>query len=77
MSKDLMGTVKWFDEKKGFGFLRTETIESDVFVHYKHILVDGYRTLLKNELVIFEPATTSKGIMATKVRKITDENRGA
>jgi CspA family cold shock protein len=74
-SKDLMGTCKWFDEKKGFGFIRTESIDSDIFIHYKHILCDGYRTLVKNELVIFEPTTTSKGIMAIKCRKIT-ENPG-
>lgn len=72
MSKELMGTVKWFDEKKGFGFLRAETIDSDIFVHYKHILCDGYRTLFKNELVTFEPLTTAKGIMATKVRKLAE-----
>jgi cold shock protein len=69
-SSELMGTVKWFDEKKGYGFLRTETIDSDVFVHYKHIIQEGYRTLIKNELVTFEPVTQSKGIMATKVRKL-------
>lgn len=72
MSKDLMGTVKWFDEKKGFGFLRTETIESDVFCHYKHIRAEGYRTLIKNELVLFEPSVTSKGIMAVNIRKVSD-----
>lgn len=71
MADDLMGTVKWFDEKKGYGFLRTDTIDTDIFVHYKHIVAEGYRTLVKNELVVFEPATTSKGIMATKVRKIS------
>lgn len=67
---DKIGTCKWFDEKKGFGFLRTNGIESDIFVHYKHILCEGYRTLVKNELVLFEPLTTAKGIMATRIRKI-------
>lgn len=71
MATDLMGTVKWFDEKKGYGFLRADSIDTDIFVHYKHIVAEGYRTLVKNELVVFEPATTSKGIMATKVRKLT------
>ena len=70
MAEDLMGTVKWFDEKKGYGFLRADSIDSDIFVHYKHIVAEGYRTLVKNELVTFEPATTSKGIMANKVRKL-------
>lgn len=69
-SKEYMGTVKWFDEKKGYGFVRTEDIENDIFVHYKHILFDGYRTLVKNELVVFEVTPTSRGLMATKVRKV-------
>lgn len=73
--KDYMGTVKWFDEKKGYGFLRTDGIETDVFVHYKHIVSEGYRTLLKNQLVLFEVIDTSKGLMATKVRMIPHENR--
>lgn len=66
--KDRVGTCKWFDEKKGYGFLTTEGIESDIFVHYRHIQQDGYRTLVKNQLVLFEPVDTSKGLMATKVR---------
>jgi CspA family cold shock protein len=70
-----MGTVKWFDEKKGFGFIRTENVESDIFVHYKHILGDGFKTLLKDELVLFEVVDTAKGLMATKVREIPHENR--
>ena len=72
---DKMGTVKWFDEKKGYGFLRTDGVEDDIFIHYKHIMAEGYRTLVKNELVVFEPTTTAKGVMATKVRKLSDENR--
>ena len=72
MEKELMGTVKWFDEGKGFGFLRTTSIDSDIFVHYKHIICEGYRTLVKNELVTFEPVTTAKGIMAVKVKKLTE-----
>lgn len=67
---DRMGTCKWFDEKKGFGFLTSDGIGFDIFVHYKHIRQDGYRTLVKNELVIFEPTNTVKGIMAANVRKI-------
>lgn len=74
-SNDKMGTVKWFDEKKGYGFLRSDGIETDIFIHYKHIVAEGYRTLVKNELVVFEPTVTAKGIMATKVRKLQDENR--
>lgn len=69
--KDLMGTVKFFDEKRGWGFIKAEGIDQDIFVHYKHILVEGYRSLVKNELVLFEPTQTARGIMAAKVRKLS------
>jgi cold shock protein len=75
MENEVIGTVKWFDEKKGFGFLRTHGVDNDIFVHYKHIGGEGFKTLLKDELVLFEVIDTAKGLMATKVRKIPHENR--
>lgn len=75
MNSELMGTVKWFDEKKGFGFVRANGIENDIFVHYKHISGEGFKTLIKDELVLFEVVDTAKGLMATKVRKIPHEDR--
>ena len=70
MGNELLGTVKWFDERKGYGFIRTEGEESDIFVHYRHIDAEGYRTLVRNELVHFEITDTSRGPLATKVRKV-------
>jgi cold shock protein len=64
------GTVKWFNNSKGFGFIKRETGE-DVFVHYKSISGDGYRTLKEGDKVEFEVETGSKGLQAVKVMKIT------
>jgi cold shock protein len=64
------GTVKWFNNSKGFGFIKRETGE-DVFVHYKSISGDGYRTLKEGDKVEFEVETGPKGLQAVKVVKIT------
>lgn len=72
MGKELLGTVKWFDERKGYGFLRSDGIDPDIFVHYRHIDEEGYRTLVRNELVHFEVTETSRGLLATKVRKVAN-----
>lgn len=53
------GTVKWFNNSKGFGFIKRETGE-DVFVHYKSISGDGYRTLKEGDKVEFEVETGQK-----------------
>lgn len=77
MSQELTGTCKWFDEAKGFGFITSEGViddageRKDVFVHYKHIVADGYRSLVRGELVTFEAVKTDKGVMATKVKKVS------
>ena len=64
------GTVKWFNNSKGFGFIKRETGE-DVFVHYKSVSGDGYRTLKEGDKVEFEVETGPKGLQAVKVVKIT------
>ncbi|MGD0591402.1 MAG: cold-shock protein [Bacteroidota bacterium] len=64
------GTVKWFNNSKGFGFIKRETGE-DVFVHYKSISGDCYRTLKEGDKVEFEVETGPKGLQAVKVVKIT------
>ena len=64
------GTVKWFNNSKGFGFIKRETGE-DVFVYYKSISGDGYRTLKEGDKVEFEVETGPKGLQAVKVVKIT------
>ncbi|MFQ5648308.1 MAG: cold-shock protein [bacterium] len=63
------GTVKWFNNAKGYGFIIRENGE-DVFVHYKAIEGDGYKTLEQGDPVQFEVADGPKGIHATHVMKI-------
>ncbi len=60
------GTVKWFDDAKGFGFIEQEEGE-DVFVHYSEIEVEGYKTLDQDQEVEFEIEETEKGFAATNV----------
>ncbi len=55
------GTVKWFDEAKGFGFIAPEDGSSDVFVHYSVIEGKGFRTLAENQKVEFEVKVGPKG----------------
>ena len=63
------GTVKWFNNAKGFGFILPEDSEEDVFVHYSVIEGDGFRTLKQGERVLFDVARGPKGLHATAVRK--------
>ncbi len=62
------GTVKWFNEVKGYGFLTTED-GNDVFVHYSSITGDGFRTLNEGEEVEFEVTDSPKGPQATDVKR--------
>jgi len=64
------GTVKWFNASKGYGFIQREVGE-DVFVHYKSIMVDGYKTLNQGDLVQFDVEETTKGMQAKNVKKIS------
>ena len=63
-----VGTVKWFDEKKGFGFIIPEEGGADLFVHHTNIVTDGFRTLKDGQKVEFEPAQGKKGMEATEVK---------
>ena len=62
------GKVKWFDNKKGFGFI-TEQTGQDVFVHYSEIEGDGFKTLNEGETVEFELTEGNKGLKAHKVHR--------
>jgi len=64
------GTVKWFDESKGFGFITPSEGEKDCFVHYSAIQGDGFKTLTQGEAVEFEVVQGSKGPAAENVTKV-------
>lgn len=63
------GRVKWFNEKKGYGFIETDT-HGDVFVHFSNIDSTGFRTLKELERVSLEIENTAKGPQAVRVRRI-------
>jgi CspA family cold shock protein len=61
------GTVKWFNESKGFGFISPEDGKDDIFVHYSGIKGDGFKTLVEGQKVSFEVEEGPKGLNATNV----------
>jgi CspA family cold shock protein len=63
------GTVKWFNEAKGFGFIRREDGD-ELFVHYTNIVGTGFRTLKEDDRVEFEVSEGPKGLQAINVTKI-------
>ncbi|HEX9754230.1 MAG TPA: cold-shock protein [Gemmatimonadales bacterium] len=63
------GTVKWFNDAKGFGFIAQEG-GKDVFVHHTAIQMDGYRSLREGDQVDFEIVEGPKGLQASNVRKM-------
>jgi len=66
MSERIIGTVKWFNAAKGYGFLAQDG-GSDIFVHYSAIQMDGYRTLKEGQKVEFSVETGPKGLQAVNV----------
>lgn len=61
------GTVKWFNESKGFGFIAPSDGSDDVFVHFSSIQGDGFKTLAEGQTVSFDTEQGPKGLQATNV----------
>ncbi len=64
------GTVKWFSDQKGYGFIVPDDGGQDLFIHHSNILMDGFKTLKDGQKVEFEPAQGRKGPEATKCRPL-------
>ena len=64
------GTVKWFTQEKGYGFITPEEGGEDLFVHYSAIEGSGFRSLKEGERVSYEPTRGRKGEQAANVRKV-------
>ncbi|MGB1402311.1 MAG: cold shock domain-containing protein [Porticoccaceae bacterium] len=62
-----IGTIKWFSNAKGFGFIVSEDCEGDIFVHYSEINVEGYKTLKAGQAVTFDVVQGDKGLHATNI----------
>ena len=62
------GTVKWFSDRKGYGFITPEDSGEDLFVHHSNIEMEGFRTLREGQTVVYEPSEGPKGPEASKVR---------
>jgi CspA family cold shock protein len=64
------GTVKWFNEGKGFGFITPDDGSKDLFAHYSEIRSEGFKTLAENQRVEFEVTQGQKGLQASNIRSV-------
>ncbi|MBQ0959441.1 cold shock domain-containing protein [Ideonella sp. 4Y11] len=67
---DAFGTVKWFNDTKGYGFIEPDDGGGDVFVHHTAIQMDGYRTLKQGARVVYEAVIGPKGHQAQNIRSV-------
>ncbi len=65
------GTVKWFNNAKGYGFILSAEIGGDIFAHYSAIEMDGYKTLKAGQGVVFDLIQGDKGVHAANIRSDT------
>ena len=64
------GTVKWFNDGKGFGFIAPESGGKDLFAHFKEIRGDGFKSLSEGQRVTYEVTQGQKGLQASNIRVI-------
>ena len=67
MSDTKQGTVKWFNNAKGYGFITPSEGGQDLFVHMSNIVMEGYKTLAENQEVDYEVGESDRGSVATNV----------
>lgn len=66
----LQGTVKWFSDAKGFGFITPDGSNEDLFAHFSAIQMDGFKTLKEGQRVSFDLATGPKGKLALNITRV-------
>lgn len=66
----MQGRVKWFNEKKGFGFIEGQGAGDDTFIHYSKIEGQGFKTLIDGEFVEYDREKGPRGWQATRVKKL-------
>ncbi|MBN1219350.1 MAG: cold shock domain-containing protein [Anaerolineae bacterium] len=74
MNERVVGTVKWFNKAKGYGFITHENNSNDIFVHFSAIQMEGYRYLEEGDRVEFALEETAKGLQASKVTRLNPTN---
>jgi len=68
------GTVKWFNNSKGYGFISDDIEHKDIFAHFSSVEMDGYKTLKRGQRVEFELIDGPKGLQAQHIRPGSEEN---
>ncbi|OUR92489.1 cold-shock protein [Gammaproteobacteria bacterium 42_54_T18] len=66
------GKVKWFNNAKGYGFIRPDDDGDDLFVHYSYIVMDGYKSLKAGQLITFDTREAPKGLHAVNIDVIAE-----
>ena len=66
------GTVKWFNNAKGYGFVTPDQGDQDIFIHFSAICMDGYKTLKEGQKVQFELEEGPKGLHASNLQAVAD-----
>jgi CspA family cold shock protein len=69
-NQDYIGTVQWFRDNLGYGFIESKDFPKPIFAHYSRIMTDeNFKTLSKGQFVTFQVVETEKGLMATNIRE--------